>query len=34
MPSEATIRVYIKNLRNILGKDKIQTVRGNGYIFE
>ena len=34
MPSEATIRVYIKNLRNIIGKDKIQTVRGNGYIFE
>ncbi len=34
MPSEATIRVYIKNLRNILGKEKIQTVRGNGYIFE
>lgn len=34
MPSEATIRVYIKNLRTIIGKDKIQTVRGNGYIFE
>ena len=34
MPSEATIKVYIKNLRTIIGKDKIQTVRGNGYIFE
>ena len=33
-PSNATIRVYIKNLRNILGKNKIQTIRGIGYIFK
>lgn len=34
MPSDATIRVYIKNLRSILGKDRIQTIRGSGYYFE
>lgn len=34
MPSDATIRVYIKNLRNIIGKEKIQTIRGSGYYFE
>lgn len=34
MPSDATIRVYIKNLRNILGKEKIKTIRGSGYYFE
>lgn len=34
MPSEATIRVYIKNLRNLIGKETIQTIRGNGYRFE
>lgn len=34
MPTEATIRVYIKNLRNLIGKDKIQTIRGSGYRFE
>ena len=34
MPSEATIRVYIKNLRNLIGKEKIQTIRGSGYSFE
>jgi DNA-binding response OmpR family regulator len=34
MPSDATIRVYIKNLRNILGKDRIKTIRGSGYYFE
>lgn len=33
MPSDATIRVYIKNLRQILGKEKIQTIRGIGYSF-
>jgi two-component system, OmpR family, response regulator len=33
-PSDATIRVYIKNLREIIGKDKISTVRGVGYKFE
>ncbi|MGB6327916.1 MAG: response regulator transcription factor [Halarcobacter sp.] len=34
MPTDATIRVYIKNLRELLGKDRIQTVRGIGYKFE
>jgi len=34
MPSDATIRVYIKNLRNIVGKDRIKTIRGSGYYFE
>ncbi|XOB61188.1 response regulator transcription factor [Campylobacterota bacterium DY0563] len=34
MPTDATIRVYIKNLREILGKDTIQTIRGIGYKFE
>ncbi len=33
-PSQTTIRVYIKNLRNIIGKDRINTVRGLGYIYE
>jgi DNA-binding response OmpR family regulator len=34
MPTDATIRVYIKNLRELLGKDRIQTIRGIGYKFE
>lgn len=34
MPTDATIRVYIKNLREIIGKNKITTVRAVGYRFE
>ena len=34
MPTNATIRVYIKNLRKFVGKDKITTIRGIGYKFE
>jgi DNA-binding response OmpR family regulator len=34
MPTDATIRVYIKNLREIIGKEKITTIRGIGYKFE
>ena len=34
MPTDATIRVYIKNLREFIGKDKITTIRGIGYKFE
>jgi DNA-binding response OmpR family regulator len=34
MPTDATIRVYIKNLRSTLGKNKIKTIRGSGYYFE
>lgn len=33
-PTDATIRVYIKNLREIIGKEKIETIRGIGYKFE
>ena len=33
-PTDATIRVYIKNLRELLGKDRIVTIRGIGYKFE
>jgi len=31
MPSDATLRVYIRNLRAIIGKDSIQTIHGMGY---
>ncbi len=34
IPTDATLRVYIKNLRNILGKEHIRTIRGVGYCFE
>jgi len=34
MPTDTTIRVYIKNLRLLLGKDAITTIRGIGYYFE
>ena len=34
MPTDATIRVYIKNLREIIGKEKIVTIRAIGYRFE
>ncbi len=34
IPSDATLRVYIKNLRNIIGKEKIRTIRGIGYSYE
>ena len=32
-PEASTIRTYIKNLRKILGKDKITNIRGVGYRF-
>jgi len=31
MPSDATLRVYIRNLRALIGKESIQTIRGMGY---
>jgi DNA-binding response OmpR family regulator len=34
MPTDATIRVYIKNLRELIGKNRITTIRGIGYKFE
>ncbi len=33
-PTYATIRTYIKNLRKILGKDLLTTLKGIGYKFE
>lgn len=32
-PSELSLRVYVKNLRRILGKDAIINRRGDGYIY-
>jgi len=34
MPSEDAIRTYIKKLRQILGKEHIKNIRGEGYRFE
>lgn len=34
LPSDATLRSHIRTLRDIIGKDKISTVRGEGYIYE
>lgn len=31
IPSDATLRVYIRNLRAIIGKETIETIRGTGY---
>jgi len=33
-PSDATIRSHIRTLRELIGKDRIKTLRGNGYIYE
>ncbi|PAF41259.1 response regulator transcription factor [Helicobacter sp. 11S03491-1] len=32
-PSDMSLRVYIKNLRTLIGKDKIINQRGNGYCY-
>ncbi|HHO65500.1 MAG TPA: response regulator transcription factor [Epsilonproteobacteria bacterium] len=34
MPSDATLRSYIRNLREIIGSEKIKTQRGAGYRYE
>ena len=34
IPSDATLRSHIRTLRNLIGKDKIVTIRGEGYIYE
>jgi len=34
LPSDATLRSHIRTLRDIIGKEKITTVRGEGYIYE
>ena len=31
IPSDATLRVYIRNLRSLIGKEAIITIRGMGY---
>ncbi len=33
-PSEMSLRVYIKNLRQLIGKEKIINHRGSGYLYE
>jgi DNA-binding response OmpR family regulator len=33
-PSSATLRSHIRTLRELIGKDRITTVRGEGYIYE
>ncbi len=33
-PSDATIRSHIRTLRELIGKDKITTIRAEGYIYE
>lgn len=33
-PSDATLRSHIRTLREIIGKERITTVRGEGYIYE
>ncbi|HIP20344.1 MAG TPA: helix-turn-helix domain-containing protein, partial [Sulfurimonas sp.] len=34
IPSDATLRSHIRTLRGLIGKEKITTVRGEGYIYE
>ena len=34
IPSDATIRSHIRTLREIIGKEKIQTIRSQGYRYE
>ena len=33
-PSDATLRSHIRTLRDLIGKEKITTIRGSGYIYE
>ena len=34
LPSDATLRSHIRTLRELIGKEKIRTVRGEGYVYE
>jgi len=34
MPSDATIRSHLRTIRELIGKEKISTIRGEGYIYE
>jgi len=34
MPSDATIRSHVRTIRELIGKDAIRTIRGEGYLYE
>jgi len=34
LPSDATLRSHIRTLRELIGKEKIQTIHGEGYMYE
>ena len=34
LPSDATLRSHIRTLREIIGKERIKTIRGEGYLYE
>ena len=34
IPSDATLRSHIRTLREVIGKEKIKTIRGEGYLYE
>ncbi len=34
LPSDATLRSHIRTLRETIGKEKIKTIRGEGYMYE
>ena len=34
LPSDATIRSHIRTIREIIGKERIKTIRGEGHIYE
>lgn len=34
IPSDATLRSHIRTLRELIGKEKIKTIRGEGYLYE
>ena len=34
LPSDATLRSHIRTIREIIGKEKITTLRGSGYMYE
>ena len=34
IPSDATVRSHIRTLRELIGKERIKTIRGEGYLYE
>ena len=34
MPSDATIRSHIRTIRELIGKEHLKTIRGEGYLYE